>query len=130
MWDEALVRTMVLFKKNLEEKPNIGGVIDTVSQIYDGAERLFEELQAADETVAAGVGRLACQQGCSYCCYRQVAVSAAEALAIGTFLRLSLPAAGIDSATWICLVEAPDAVRDRFEPAGNQRRHQAGSGTG
>lgn len=97
MWDEALINTMVLFKKNLEAKPDIGGIIDTVGEIYDGADKLFAELKAKDETVAEGVGKLACQEGCSYCCYRQVAVSGAEAFAIGTYLRLALPDDGIAS---------------------------------
>ncbi len=96
MWDEALINALVVFKKNLEAKPNVGGVIDTVSQIYDGADRLFDELTAKDETVSEGVEKLACEQGCNHCCYRQVAVSAAEALAIGTFLRLSIPEEGVD----------------------------------
>lgn len=97
MWEEAFINTMVLFRRNLEAKPDVGGVIDTVAQIYDSADRLFEEAVAAGPEIAEGRKSLACAEGCSHCCYLQVAVSGAEAIAIGTYLRVALPEDGLDT---------------------------------
>jgi Fe-S-cluster containining protein len=80
------------------------GIVDAVApQSFDDARRLGPEearlraLQGLDAALAgiplAQRKTLACVQGCSFCCYRQVAVGAAEVFGLLEHLRATLDVA-------------------------------------
>jgi Fe-S-cluster containining protein len=81
---KGVYSTAEALSNRLEEPLEPNGLIELANQAIQLSEKLWEEIK---NRPIADMDDIACKNGCSWCCYKQVEVSPLEVFAIADYLK-------------------------------------------